>query len=97
MSHLLLALKVLNAPESPRPRPKPRPVKTRTSALNSESVRQRYGMSEASFQAHRAASAERRKSTIYGDSAALSAIRNTVSTGVKVATNTGTSIMQELH
>lgn len=81
----------MSAPESApasRPRPKPK-VKSRSSALNSASVRQRYGLSEASYQAHRAASAERRKSTIYGDSAALSAIRNTFATGVKTATDTG--------
>ena len=74
--------------EPERPRPRPRPVKTRTSALNSAAVRARYGMTDEKIEAHRAASAERRKST-YGDAAAIRAIRDTISTGVKNATDTG--------
>ena len=74
--------------EPERPRPRPRPVKTRTSALNSAAVRARYGMTDEKIEAHRAASAERRKST-YGDAAAIRAIRETISTGVKNATDTG--------
>ena len=78
----------MSGPEPSRPRPRPRPTKTRTSALNSAAVRARYGMSDATIEAHRAASAERRKSTVYGG-AALVNLRDTISTGVKTATDTG--------
>ena len=81
-------LQVMSGPEPSRPRPRPRPTKTRTSALNSAAVRARYGMSDATIEAHRAASAERRKSTVYGG-AALVNLRDTISTGVKTATDTG--------
>ena len=82
---------MLAAPESsPRPRPRPRPAKTRSSALSASTVQDRYGLSEDTYRAHRAASAERRKSNVYGDAAALNALRNAVSSGVKTATDTGT-------
>ena len=89
-----LFVQVLNGPEPSRPRPRPRPTKTRQSALNSAAVRARYGMSEATLDAHRAASAERRKSTVYGDSAAMAKIRDAVNSGVKTAQDTGITFLK---
>ncbi len=85
-----ILLQVLNAPESsPKPRPRPRPAKPRTSTLSASSVQARYGLSEDTYTKHRAASAERRKSNVYGDAAVLAKLANTVTTGVKTATDTG--------
>lgn len=87
--NFFLFVQVLNGPEPSRPRPRSRPTKTRQSALNSAAVRSRYGMSEATLDTHRAASAARRKSTVYGDFAAIGKVRDAVSSGVKTAQDTG--------
>lgn len=90
---------VLQAPGSPRTGARSRTFTSRRqSALSGAAVRQRYGMSENTYNSYRAASAERRAS-VFGDANALAKLKQKVSsgiqsasTGVKTATETGTKI-----